>query len=330
MRISVIGVGAVGGTLAALLARAGHDVQAVARGGTLAQLREHGIRMRGAAGSFVAEVTADETVAADAELVLVAVRTYQTEAALAAQAEAIGDAPLLVAQNGVRGPATAARVLGRASGVFGLLSTFPATNLGGGSILLTGRGRLTVGPLAAGGADAARRLAAVLNDALPATAATNLIGLLWMKLLLNQVNALPAITGLSVQRVSAHPLLAPVLAGSLEELVRVTDAQRIRFARVGGMHPHFADLIRRGRALDVTRGKLGRMFGTTPNPASTLQSIRRGQPTEIDALNGEVVRAGADLGVPTPVNARLTQLVHEVEGHGRFLPAREAARRCRA
>ena len=69
MRISVLGVGAVGGTLAALLTRAGHDVQAVARGATLAQLREHGIRMRGAAGSFVAEVAAGETVTADAELV---------------------------------------------------------------------------------------------------------------------------------------------------------------------------------------------------------------------------------------------------------------------
>lgn len=329
MRISVLGVGAVGGTLAALLARAGHDVQAVARGATLAQLREHGIRMRGAAGSFVAEVAAGETVAADAELVLVGVRTYQTEAALAAQAAAIGDTPLLVAQNGVRGPATAARVLGRTTGVFGLLSTFPATNLGGGDIRLTGLGHLTVGPLAAGETAAAHQLAAVLGDALPTTAASNLTGLLWMKLLLNQVNALPAITGLSVQRVCAHPLLAPILARSLVELVRVADAQRIRLARVGGMHPHFADLIRQGRALDVTRGKLGRMFGTTPNPASTLQSIRRGQRTEVDALNGEVVRAGANHGIPVPVNARLTRLVHEVEQHGVFLPPREAARRCR-
>jgi 2-dehydropantoate 2-reductase len=133
-----------------------------------------------------------------------------------------------------------------------------------------------------------------------------------------------------VQRVSAHPLLAPVLAVSLEELLAVADARRIRLARVAGMHPHFANLVREGFALDVVRGKLGRMFGTTPNPASTLQSIRRGQPTEIDALNGEVVRSAADVGLAAPLNEHLTRLVNDVSATGRFLPPRELARRVTA
>jgi 2-dehydropantoate 2-reductase len=51
---------------------------------------------------------------------------------------------------------------------------------------------------------------------------------------------------------------------------------------------------------------------------STLQSLQRGRPTEIDYLNGEVVRLGAELGVPTPLNARLIELVHQVERSGRF------------
>jgi 2-dehydropantoate 2-reductase len=60
-------------------------------------------------------------------------------------------------------------------------------------------------------------------------------------------------------------------------------------------------------------------MGKTPNPGSTLQSIRRHQPTEIDYLNGAVVDVGAELGVPTPVNLVLVELVHEVERTGEFI-----------
>ncbi|UQN15942.1 ketopantoate reductase family protein [Gulosibacter sp. ACHW.36C] len=330
MRVSVIGVGAVGGTLAALLARAGHEVHAVARGSTLAAVREHGIRLRGVHGTFSAPVSASGRVAKDSDVVLLAVRTYQTAAAVEQQTTAIGTTPLVVAQNGVRGPEEVARLLGRVEGVYGLVSTFPATNLGDAEIHMTGPGKLTVAAMDPGGYADARELAAAFSTALPAAASDNLDGLLWMKLLLNQVNALPAITGLSVQWVSAHPLLAPILAVSLEELLAVADARRIRLSRVAGMHPHFANLVRDGFALDVVRGKLGRMFGTTPNPASTLQSIRRGQPTEIDALNGEVVRSAAEIGLAAPLNERLTRLVHDVSATGRFLPPRELARRVTA
>lgn len=330
MRISVVGVGAVGGTLTALLARAGHEVHAVARGATLDALREHGIRLRGAQGNFTVAVSASDAVASDTELVLLAVRTYQTEAAVQQQAGAIASTPIVVTQNGVRGPSEVARLLGRSDGIYGLVSTFPATNLGAAEIRVTGPGKLTLAAISAGGYGAAQELAGAFTGALPSAASPNLDGLLWMKLFLNQVNALPAVTGLSVQRVSAHPLLAPIVARSLEELVSVADARRICFARVAGMHPHFADLVRGGRALEVVRGKLGRMFGTTPNPASTLQSIRRGQITEIDALNGEVVRSAAAVGLAVPVNTRVTRLVHEVSATQRFLPPRELARRVMA
>jgi 2-dehydropantoate 2-reductase len=58
-----------------------------------------------------------------------------------------------------------------------------------------------------------------------------------------------------------------------------------------------------------------------PNLGSTQQSVRRGQPTEVDFLNGVVVREAARAGLSAPVNAALTALVHEVEASGAFLPA---------
>jgi 2-dehydropantoate 2-reductase len=64
-----------------------------------------------------------------------------------------------------------------------------------------------------------------------------------------------------------------------------------------------------------------------PNPGSTLQSIRRGQPTEIDYLNGAVVAAAEAAGRHAPVNEALTRMVHEVERSGAFLPPAEVVRR---
>jgi len=64
-----------------------------------------------------------------------------------------------------------------------------------------------------------------------------------------------------------------------------------------------------------------------PRVGSTLQSLRRGRPTEIDHLSGAVVAEGERLGVPTPVNRGIVELVHGIEATGAFLPADEAGRR---
>jgi 2-dehydropantoate 2-reductase len=66
-----------------------------------------------------------------------------------------------------------------------------------------------------------------------------------------------------------------------------------------------------------------RIEGQWPLLGSTLQSLKRGQPTEIDFLNGEIVRLGRELGRPTPLNDRLVELVHEVERTRRFLRVEE-------
>jgi 2-dehydropantoate 2-reductase len=72
---------------------------------------------------------------------------------------------------------------------------------------------------------------------------------------------------------------------------------------------------------------MARRMGPVPNPGSTLQSIRRGVPTEIDALNGAVVRVAGEHGRDAPISAALTALVHEVERTGTFLTPAEVVRR---
>ena len=159
--------------------------------------------------------------------------------------------------------------------------------------------------------------------------ADDIVGAQWTKLLVNQVNALPAVTGLSVQEVVAHDGLRAVLTRGMRETATVARAKGLHLARIGAVGPDEVALLlsddpAAGEA--VPRALAARM-GDVPNPASTLQSIRRGRATEVDALNGVVVAAGADVGVATRVNALMVELVHEVERTGEFLdPAAVLAR----
>ncbi|WP_225735788.1 ketopantoate reductase family protein [Gulosibacter chungangensis] len=332
MRIAVIGVGAVGGALAALLDRAGHEVTAVVRPQTAAELAATGLLLTGARGEHRAQLPVSKTVPEDAELVLLAVRTYATESALRDHAEGIENRPVLLLQNGLAGPDLAAELLGRpdGAGVFAGLALFPATRLSSTAVRLTGLGGLRVGHAHPGEQALAAQIATILNSAIPSVAISNLRGALWSKLLVNHVNALPAITDLSVQAVCRHPLLRGILAQSLTEAVRVGDAQRIRFGGVGVIEPAHVAQIRAGQALQVVTGRLATAFGYVPNPASTLQSLRRGDPTEIDDLDGAVIRAAAEVRMRAPVHEAMVTLVHEVALKGQFFSATAVARRVTA
>jgi 2-dehydropantoate 2-reductase len=228
--------------------------------------------------------------------------------------------PILVVQNGLDGVASAAAAAPR-SDVVGALAMFATSYLSPGKITIT-----TAGPIYLGGGKGdhdvpARYIARVLLDAMKVVVVSNFEGAQWTKLLINQVNALPAITGMSVQDVIGHPRLRRILTASMRECVRTGLASRVRFEKLQGLSH------RRVRFFSVLPLWLGQVLpllmslriGKTPNPGSTLQSIRRGQATEIDFLHGAVVRAAEKIGRPAPINASLVELVHEVEASGEFL-----------
>lgn len=327
----------MGGALAALFDRAGHEVTAIVRpeSASAAIIQRDGLRLSGARGAHLARIRVAPELPENTELVIVATRTFQTDAALQHHAAQLGpggslsSVPVVIAQNGLDGPQRAVTALRRAEigGVFGALALFPATQRAPGDTVLTGDGRVCVAPARPQDFAIAKRLASFFDDAFPTLALPRLYPALWSKLLVNQVNALPAITGKSVQFTCRHPITSAILARSLTEAVAVADAHGIRCINIGVLTPAHTSMIRAGEALTVVRSRLATAFGMRPNPASTLQAIRRGQPTEIDDLNGAVVRAAAEVGLSAPVNAALTALVHEVSRSGRHLSLAELQRR---
>lgn len=329
MRVGVIGAGAVGGAIAALLARAGHEVEVTARGAHLDAIRDHGIRLTGGWGDYVALVDASELLTRAPELVVVATKAQDAPAAIRENIRLLRGIPVVVVQNGLDG-ITNAKAAAPRSDIVGALATYATSYLSPGEITVT-----TTGPTYVGvdGHDdlPARYVARILNEVMPTTVVPNFEGAQWTKLVINQVNALPAITGLSVQEVVASAPLRRIMTASMRENVRIGRKSRVRFEPLQG-------LGRRGLALfsilPIWAGQLlpmlmSKRIGATPNPGSTLQSIRRGQATEIDYLNGAVVRAAEAIGRTAPVNATLVELVHEVEASGAFLTPAEVVARFR-
>jgi 2-dehydropantoate 2-reductase len=319
MRIAVIGAGALGGTFAALLSRAGHDVTVTARGAGLAAIRERGIRLEGGFGAAHVHPTALERLVAAPELVLVCTKAQDAEAAITDNAALLDGAVVIVVQNGLDGVDTARRLL-PSSDCFGALSIIAANYTEPGLVTVTTAAPTYLGR-GTGPADAAtRRWQEVLAGAVPCSVIDNFVGAQWTKLVVNMLNALPAITGLSVQAVVAHRGLRRVMTLSMREAVRVGMRRGIRFGAMQALGD------RRLRAFSLLPAWAGQVLslmmrarmGTVPNLGSTLQSVTRGQRTEVDFLNGTVVREAAAAGVGAPVNAALTALVHEVEERGSF------------
>lgn len=323
MRVGVIGAGAIGGAIAALLDRAGHSVEVTARGDRLEAIRTRGIRLTGRWGEHTATVAAAERLTEVPDLALLCVKAQDEQDALRANEALLADVPLVVVQNGLDGETAAWDV--HAGPVIGAIAFFSADCPTPGTVHVLVPGPLYLGSGTEGSATGpatpeAEEAARVLATALPARAVANFTGCQWTKLVVNQINAMPAVTGLSVQDTLAHSGLRRIILASMREAIRTARREGVEFGTLEAMTPLSLGLLGSGPPVigSALLRFMGRRLGREPVLGSTLQSIRRGLPTEIDHLNGAVAARARALGLPAPVNAAMTGLVHEVERDHRF------------
>ncbi|MDJ0376589.1 2-dehydropantoate 2-reductase [Cryobacterium sp. PH31-L1] len=330
MRIAVIGAGALGSTFACLLAAEGHDLVVTARRAALPAVLADGIRLSGGFGDRVARPQAVERLTEPCDLALICTKAQDAATAITENAAVLDGTPVIVVQNGLDGVMTARGLLPH-SDCFGLITIIAAHYEGPGRVRVTTAAQSYLGR-GDGRVDAAtRRWQALLDAAVPTLALENFVGAQWTKLVVNMLNALPAIIGMSVQDVIGRAGLRLLMTRSMRETVRVGLASGVRFGSLQGLSQWRLRLfaltpVWAGQVLPLS---MRARMGTVPNQGSTLQSLARGQRTEIDFLNGAVVRAATATGTTAPVNARLTELVHEVEQSGVFLTPAEVRGRFR-
>jgi 2-dehydropantoate 2-reductase len=289
-----MGAGAVGCYFGGMLARAGHAVTLVARPQHVDAIARDGLRMETLQFDERVQLraTSDPAAVAGADLVLFSVKSTDTEAAGAQIGPHLKPGALvLTLQNGVD---NAERLRSVLPGVqVAAAVVYVATEMAGpGHLLHKGRGDLVI-ETSAGSAAIAQALVAA---GVPTEISTDVRGALWSKLVLNcAFNALSAIAqqpyGKVVQGVGVPKLVADAVA----ECLAVAQAEGVVIP--GDMGAACRKLI------EAMPGQY----------SSTAQDLARHKHTEIDYLNGLIVRRGEALGVPTPVNNALWALVKLLE-----------------
>jgi 2-dehydropantoate 2-reductase len=276
-----------------MLARAGCDVTLIARAQHVEAVKRSGLRLETKAFDERVRVqaSAEPQELRGAELVLFSVMSPDTERAGAAMKPYLErGAAVLTLQNGVDNAERLAKVLERevvAATVYVAVEMAEA-----GHVRHHGRGELVIGRSAQSEAIAQTLRAA----GVPVEISDNVAGVLWAKLIVNcAYNALSAITQLPYGRLVQGPGIPEVMRDIVEECLAV--------ARAAGVQVP-------GDMQETTR----RIAQTMPGQySSTAQDLARGKKTEIDHLNGVVVRMGEARGVPTPVNRVLWSLVKLLE-----------------
>jgi len=327
IRIGVIGAGAVGSALGALLHRAGQNVVLVARPAHVAAIRQNGLQVDGDVGNFIASIEAAETLNFRPDLTLLTVKTQDVVAAVKANQAFLSDVPVVTFQNGIRSDQLVASILPREQ-ILSAVVLSHVTYLMPGKITVVHRGKLILGRPFGERDGKLEEVAHILNQAIPTRVTNNIQGAHWLKLIVNLNNALPAITNQTMDQIYTNASLRNLAVSLMREGLRVTNRAHVRLESLPQVSIALTKLVNwmplsiAGR---IAAAKVRELTTEWPLWGSTLQSIQRGRPTEIDYLNGEIVELGKHYGQATPLNAKIVELVHQVERTGQFLSAEEIA-----
>ena len=328
MKVLIVGIGALGGTLAARAINAGVPVRLATRSSESAEvLRRSGLRVSGIGGDARA-VSVDVAPIADYgkgnafDLILLATKAQ----------DALDIAPRLgplLAPGGVLLPIQnggVARVLADRLGedkILGGFSNLGATMVEPGVYEQKNAGHLLIGELAGGVSERVERVARALGRAIEVKVSSNLTGAIWSKLLINcSVTTLGALCSQTMRQYMETEAGKKVFRRTYEEALSVALAIGTRLERlaVDPIPPGWASNVAVEKRYKSWVEAIIAFYGDVK--PSMLQDFERGRKTEVDFINGYVATLGHASGVPVHMNTTITDLVHQIE-RGVLQPTRE-------
>lgn len=301
MKFLVVGPGAMGCLFAARLKRAGNDVTLLDYIEERAQeINNQGVIVEEPSGEFKVNVpTVTGGISTPPDLVLICVKSYKTrEASQIIRPWLYPETAVATLQNGIGNVEILEEIFGKEKVIAGVTSE-GATLLEPGKTKHAGQGETFIGPMGdEGGSSPVEKLVHAFTKAgFKARSVKNVNDFIWGKLIINVgINALAAITRLKNGRLPALSGTRLIMKEAINEAVAVARAKNIELP--------YCDHLE--RAMEVCRATAG-------NIASMLQDVLKEKETEVDFINGAIVREGNAAGVPTPVNFLLTSLVQAIQ-----------------
>jgi 2-dehydropantoate 2-reductase len=299
MKVAVMGAGAVGGYFGGLLAKGGADVTFIARGKHLAALKAKGLSVKSVKGDFSLPVKATDDLkeVGPVNLVLFCVKSYDTEAAMRQALPMVGkETVVLSLQNGIDNEEKIASIVGKEKILAGV-AYIGSSVAEPGVILHEEEGKIAFGELQGGLTDRVLKIKEFFGRCgLPAEASADIRKALWAKLTWNApFNAINALVGGTVKTIVENPHTLELARLVTVEVVAVASASGIPLV----LEEVWARNLKFSQRSDIK--------------TSMLQDLELGRPLEHEALNGIIVKKGAELGIPTPYNFALYALLSQLQ-----------------
>ena len=327
MRFLIWGAGAIGGTLGAYLARAGHDVTFVdAVEEHVDAIRKRGLSITGPIEQFEVRAPAmtPHAVTGTWDTIILATKAQHTEEATRALTPHLaGDGCVVSAQNGLN-ELTISDIVG-AQRTVGAFVNFGADYMEPGVVHFGGRGAVVVGEVDGALTPRVTAIREAWSDFdARAIATTNIWGYLWGKEAYGAMLFATALTNDSIADALAEPDYRAVYVALAREILAVAAARGVTPESFDGFDPRAylprAEPGAAERSLDALVAHNRRSAKTHSGIWRDL-AVRKRR-TEVDAQLGIVVTLGAESGVPTPLTARVVELIHDIE-EGRRVQGRE-------
>jgi 2-dehydropantoate 2-reductase len=301
MKIVIVGPGAMGCLFAAFLSKSKEEIWLLDKDkDRVAKINQNGISLEGISGNWQAQVkaTCDAKEIPEADLVVICVKSYDTKEAIIQARSLVGDnTSVLTLQNGIGNIEIIGEVVG-ADKVIGGVTNQGATLLDIGRIRHAGRGETVIGRIDGKIPVQMRSIREIFNKVgFETRISRDIKSLLWSKLIINVgINALTAVTHLNNGRLVEFEGTRKILREAVTEATRIAKRKRIKLI--------YDDPLAKVEAV---------CEATASNVSSMLQDVLRKKRTEIDFINGVVVRQAQELGIPSPVNSVLVALVKTIE-----------------
>jgi 2-dehydropantoate 2-reductase len=319
-KVAVVGAGAIGGVTAAFLARAGWDVQIVCKHGEIVDRCSspglHVVGIRGESYTPLKAVRDISDLSGPLDTVLLATKATDCVSAARELLPLLSDDSRVVSlQNGISEDALA-QVLGP-NRVVGCVVGWGATMLGPGELQVTSPGDFIVGYMDGRRDEHLTHLKNTLDAVAPTRVSANIIGELYSKLIVNScINCLGAITGQPLGELLASVRVRNIFIDLMLEAMAVAEAIGIKVEPGGGGKLDYYEFLRgKGALARFKRHVVIRIVGFKFRRirSSSLQSLERGRPTEVDYLNGYICSRARESNVPTPLNDAIVSIIKEIE-----------------
>ncbi len=318
MKIAVVGAGAIGGICAGLICKAGYDVQVVVRRPEHArQIMEQGISITGIRGSHRVKMDAVsrvEDMKPDRDVVLLCVKAT----AMMDVVERIRLKPsaMLVSLQSGFCEKDLARVVGP-DRVIGCVTGWGASMHGPCELEMTSTGDFIVGSMENGPDDPRlMQIRQILNHVLETNISSNIQGSLYSKLIINScITSVGALCGLALGQMLARKKIRLVFLEIMKEAMAVANGLDIDVEIFAGRLNYYTFLEGQGPLASLKQHLFLRILGFKYRRlrSSSLQSLERGEKTEINYLTGFITSNASRLGIEVPVNDQVLAMVIEIE-----------------